>query len=978
VVERDVSRSPLFQVMFSLQNTPDAPALRLGELELSGEGSERRTAQFELSFLLQERPSGLNLAVEYCTDLFDEGTIERMGGHYAELLQSVVRDAGERVCLLQMLTTGEEQQLLVDFNDTKAEYPRDKTVVELFEEQAARTPESVAVVYEGEWLTYGELDRRSNQLGHYLRGLGVKEDMPVAICMERGIELIVGILGIMKAGGAYVPIDPAYPEERIAFMVEDTGSDLVVTGETCREAIRTMEVGSVPRSLKPEHLAYVIYTSGSTGRPKGSKVFHSGVSNLLHWYIREFALTDADKNLIISSIGFDLSQKNILGTLLAGGLLVLPPMKYYDTAEIGRYIEEMGVTIINCAPSAFYPLAEAFHSSGKLDSLRLLILGGEPINYGYLSRWLANRGDKCQVVNNYGPTECTDIACFYRLRDFEKYNRNSVPIGRPNSNVQVYILGGPGQLQPIGVVGEIGIAGAGVGGGYVRDEKLTRSKFVENPFGEGQLYRTGDMGRWLADGNIEFVGRKDDQVKIRGYRIELGEVEGVLRQCPGVSQGVVVAQEEGGAARRLVGYVVTGDMDREGIERYLEKRLPEYMVPRQWVKLEALPLTPNGKVDRKSLPEPGAASALYEEPRYATEAVLARAWEELLGVGRVGINDNFFALGGHSIKIVQLLNRLKTSGYQLELIDLFANQTIQQQAKWLDRDQAARKNDLADGHLLFLKQGSTHSNLFLVPGEDGSTGYMARNMAKIESLHSIYGLEMLGLRKEEKPLATIREIAAQNIQWIRQVQPYGPYILIGHSFGVYVVYEMIKQLEEQNEVVAWAALLDTATENLFADYRDTIMTILFRQLEFWNVIKKDAYPQWAIGWKKELEGATEDELYATAVRLVTERFGNYTIDMDGWLRNFYLRVVNGMIYRPPTGNVKAQLLVVKAEHSNFPLSPADMGWAQHAKNITVMNVKGGHNDLMVDHLDKLVAEADRYLLSHFSYCDIGFFTKSVC
>jgi amino acid adenylation domain-containing protein len=419
----------------------------------------------------------------------------------------------------------------------------------------------------------------------------------------------------------------------------------------------------------PQHLAYVIYTSGSTGRPKGAGVYHRGIVNLAQWYSREFSITTEDRNIIISSPGFDLTQKNFFGTLMSGGTIVIPAISYYDSRQISQCIREQSVTIINCAPNAFYPLAEEEGSPQELASLRLVVLGGEPINLKRLERWITSGDFHAEIVNSYGPTECTDIAAWYRIEEPVKYIGRNIPIGKPNDNVQLYVLNEGLQLQPVGVTGELYISGDGVGAGYLNDKALTASKFIGNPWGGGLLYRTGDIVRRLADGNIEYLGRADEQVKIRGYRIELTEIENVLQECKWVNAAAVVARSDANNTPHLITYIVpNGEFDRDKILTWLRNKLPEYMVPALFMPLEKMPYTNNGKINKKALPAVVLSDQLhtvYTAPRTPLELQLVTIWKQLLDIEQVGIYDSFFDLGGNSIQATRLVSAIKR---ELDLI----------------------------------------------------------------------------------------------------------------------------------------------------------------------------------------------------------------------------------------------------------------------------------------------------------------------
>ena len=688
---RDRSRTPLFQVMFALQNTPEVPTLHLGELVISQERPVRDTTQFDLNIAIRETPAGLKVVAEYCTDLYEEETIGRLMGHYEQLLRSVAARPDQRIGELEMLSSA-ERQLLKEFNATTMDYPRDKTIVDLFEEQILRTPEATAVVFGEERLTYRELDERSNQLGHYLCGRGVGPEMPVPVCMERSPELIIGMLGILKAGGAYVPIDPSYPAERIGYMLEDTEATLVLSNiarggrlpETNVIALDDWsEIGREPVERlavrrTADQLAYVIYTSGSTGRPKGVMIEQRGLVNLVNWHRQEYEVTEASRSTALAGVGFDAFGWEIWPYLSAGSCIYLiPDAVRLSAMELSELYAGKGITHSFIPTAMVADCIAAF--SDRVSSLQYMLTGGDRLGA------VDTSGLGYTVVNNYGPTENTVVATRYRIVGQDK--GKTPPIGRPIANTRIYIVSEEGQLCPVGVEGEMCIAGGQVAQGYWKQPELTAEKFISDPFdaaGDGRMYRTGDIARWLGDGNIEYLGRMDDQVKIRGYRIELGEIESVLVASGLVRQAVVVVQEGVAQEKRLVGYVVMPEenrFDREELLHYMrEQPLPEYMIPSAWVALTELPLTPNRKIDRKALPDPenkAVSGEQYVPPATATEKTLVRIWEELLEVERVGVEDNFFALGGHSLLAIRLVSSMrKELSMEVPLGEVFEHATI--------------------------------------------------------------------------------------------------------------------------------------------------------------------------------------------------------------------------------------------------------------------------------------------------------------
>ncbi|HEV2962264.1 MAG TPA: amino acid adenylation domain-containing protein, partial [Candidatus Angelobacter sp.] len=605
-----------------------------------------------------------------------------------------------------------QRELLYVWNQTEGEYAREKCVHELFEERVERTPDAVAVVHEELHLSYGHLNRHANRLAHYLISLGVKPDDRVAICLERGLEMVIGILGILKAGGAYLPLDPSYPAERLRFMVEDSGPVVVVTQESLRgmvegtgDGTRVVELGVVmnkrggreeernPGGLgrTSQNVCYVIYTSGSTGTPKGVMVEHRALLNHMQWMQREFRYSPNDRILQRTPMSFDASVWEFFAPLLCGGKLVMPRSEVHANVEsLTAILKKEGITVVQMVPMLLAALVEV-GGIAAAEELRLVCCGGELLKTELVERILDQK--HVEIVNLYGPTEATIDATYWR--GMTAPFGAGVPIGRPILNTQMYVLDRRGEAVPVGVAGEIYIGGAGVARGYLKRARLTAERFVPDPYAReagARMYRTGDLGRWLQDGNIEFVGRNDDQVKIRGYRIELGEIEARLAEHEQVREAVVVAREYGNGEKRLVAYMVAESEPDAGelagrLRAYLASRLPEYMVPAAYVRVEAMPLTPNGKLDRKVLPAPEGEAypqRTHEPPQTEMEQILANIWQELLGVDRVGRHGQFFELGGHSLLAVQLVERLRRANLQIEVRALFATPVLSELAATLD------------------------------------------------------------------------------------------------------------------------------------------------------------------------------------------------------------------------------------------------------------------------------------------------------
>ncbi len=688
---------PMFESLLVFENYPvdRAVAECAGDLGLRDVECIEQT-NYPLTLVASLRGE-LMLRLEYDRSRFEEEAIARLLGHLQVLLDGVVSNPMSRLSELPLLTEPERHQLLVEWNATEAEYPKDKCIHEVFEAQVARTPEAVAVLYEDQQLTYVELNTKANQLAHHLHTVGVGPDVLVGMCVERSLEMVIGVLGVLKAGGAYVPIDPSYPKERIAFMVEDARPEVILTQTSLREllpehagviSVRT-EWGSIAQRsnenpgncTSPQNLAYVIYTSGSTGRPKGVSMPHGGLVNLLSWQSR--CSSARIKTLQLTTLSFDVSFQEIFSTFLQGGTVVLCDEGLRgDFDRLVSFVESQQVARLFLPFVALQYLAKsAGHRA--LGEVKEIITAGEQLQ---ITRAIADlcQTTGCSLHNQYGPTESHVVTALPLQRDPASWPALP-PIGQPIANTKIYLLDAHLNPVPVGVAGELHIGGVGLARGYLHRPDLTAERFTPNPFsnwpGE-RLYRTGDLARYRPDGNLEYLGRLDHQVKIRGFRIELGEVEAALVRHPQVREVVVVAQEDTPGDKRLVGYVVGEEPAPTGEElrAQLKKVLPEYMVPAAFVFLDALPLTPNGKVDRKALPAPDVGSQLahrYVAPRNPTEEILVGIWAEVLGAERVGVRDNFFELGGHSILATQVVSRVRQAfDVDLPLRGLFTSPTV--------------------------------------------------------------------------------------------------------------------------------------------------------------------------------------------------------------------------------------------------------------------------------------------------------------
>jgi len=698
--ERSMSYMPLFQLSFMVQNAFSGEAPILQDLNISDWDYDVQSTKYDLSFSVTEFENNLYLLAIYNRDLFDAPTIKRLFRHYQILLDSIVANPQQHIAELSLLTE-EEQRLFAEVNDTQTEYPATKCIHELFEEQAARRPEAIAVVCGGRELTYEELNRQANRLARHLRRLGVGPETMVGVLMERSLEMVIGLLGVLKAGGAYLPLDLNYPKQRLGLMLEETQVGLILTQEQWRKSLpefngavlcldsdhalfRDEEASHLATLNHPESLAFVFYTSGSTGKPKGVMATQRSAVNYLAHIVRDYQVSPDDVVLQTASLSFDASVRDIMGPIVAGAKLVLvPDHDVKDSFALLSKIKEHGVTcILSIVPTMLRSLTDAVAETGTTGAtLRLILTSGESLSLSECARVRALLGEHVSIFNQYGATECTMSSTRYRVP--EALSSGMALAGKPIANSEVYIVDANFRQCPVGVPGEIHIGGVGVARGYLMSPELTALKYVPNPFSKeagGRLYRTGDLGRFLHSGEIELHGRVDRQVKVRGIRIEPGEIETVLNNHENVREAVVIVREDTPGNQRLVAYVVLRQQDNN-LRAFVKARVPDHMVPSCFVVMDRMPVTPNGKVDYAALPIPNEKSfdsgKEFVAPRTPVEETLGQIWREILGIERVGIYDNFFELGGHSLLATQVISRVrKTLKVDLPLRAIFDSPVI--------------------------------------------------------------------------------------------------------------------------------------------------------------------------------------------------------------------------------------------------------------------------------------------------------------
>ena len=829
--DRSLAHNPLFQAMFVLQSE-ELPPLQLPGLKVKHFRVGNTMANFDLTLDIVERDGQLVCLFESHADLFEAETIARMMSHFQNLLAGLVANPEEKISQLPLLGKAERRQLLVEWNNTKTDYPAHRCIQELFEQQVESTPEAVALICEDSRVTYRELNSQANQLANYLRKRGVGPDTRVAICLERSPKMIVALLGILKAGGAYVPLDPDYPQARLKFMLEDARVPVLVTQRALRQTLPLSaavvicldELGKEiagesqdnPQTVATaDNLAYVMYTSGSEGKPKGVAVKHRNVVRLVKNTNYASFATD-EVFLQFAPVSFDAATFEIWGSLLNGARLALMPPAKVSLKELAAALKRYHVTTLWLTAGLFNLMVD--NHLDDLRGLRQLLAGGDILSVPHVRKVFEELPD-CRLINGYGPTENTTFTCCYTVKDLAKVN-GSVPIGYPIPNTSVYILDAWMNPAPVGVPGELHIGGDGLARGYLDRPELNAGRFVRDPFSTvpgARLHKTGDLVRYRATGEIYFLGRIDNQVKVRGFRIELGEIEAALAEHPSVREAVVVARKDEGD-KHLVAFATA----REGRELivdelrgFLQQKLPAHMVPSVFVPLESMPLTPIGKVDRRALPsttgfKPPAKG--FSAPGDELELKLTRIWEKVLNVRPIGIDDNFFELGGHSLLAVRLFAQIEKSfGKNLPLATLFSAPTVRQLARAL-RDEGW---PTTWSSLVPIQPGASRPPFFCVHAAGGNV-LEYRDLARaLGSDQPFYGLQAKGLDGQQEPLTTIKEMAAHYIEEMREVQPEGPYFMGGRSSGGTIAFEMACQLSAVGQKVALLALLDTYPAGYF-------------------------------------------------------------------------------------------------------------------------------------------------------------------
>jgi amino acid adenylation domain-containing protein len=843
--ERNLGYTPVFQVLFNLQHAGEEPApSTLALTPAAGRGTPG--AKVDLTLTVSEMPDGgLLAALGYAADLFDAPTIERMAAQWTRVLAAAATRPDARLSSMELLSD-EERSAMADWNRTARDFSA-RTVLELFDGWVARTPDAPALAYEGERLSFAELDGRARRIAAWLAARGVGAEARVGLCVERSAEMVVALLGIMRAGAAYVPLDPAFPPTRMADMLADAGALLVLAQDSLlpaledvgpgvvsiREAERSAPASAGLPAVRPGSLAYVIYTSGSTGKPKGVAVEHRQLAHYVQAVAERLALPERASYATVSTIAADLGHTSVFGALCGGGCLhVLGAERIGDAASFAAYLAGNPVDVLKITPPHLAALMSGRDAAAVLPR-RCLVLGGEASRAAWVDE-IRGRTPGLRVVNHYGPTETTVGALTYVADpELPETLTGTVPIGRPLANARAYVLDAALRPQPVGVPGELCVGGRGVARGYLGRPALTAERFVPDPFADepgARMYRTGDRARWLADGAVEFLGRIDQQVKVRGFRVEPGEVESVLRSHSAIREAAVLAWSDPLGTTALAAYVVGAEgaaVDADALHQHCAAHLPGYMVPAVFVPLNALPLTPNGKLDRAALPAPEqAAGEGYVVPRDVTELEVARIWAEALGAPRLGANDDFFRLGGHSLLALRMMQRIRERfGRDLPLAALFQHSTVAAFAAALRREGA----DADDGRLLVtLNAGGALPPIIFFPPAGGTVTHYADLARLLGPDQPFLALQAPGVNGGEAPLDTMDAMVERYLDEIRQAQPHGPYWLGGWSAGALTAYEAVRRLRAAGEEVALLAVLDGPAPDALRDEAAPDQVQLFR------------------------------------------------------------------------------------------------------------------------------------------------------
>lgn len=986
----------LFNSIVVFENYPVGSSLleEKDSIEISNvRGFERTNYPLTVSVVPEQE---LSIEISYDTDRFDDHTVSRMLGHFQTLLEGMAANPKRTISTLPLLTPNERHTLLIEWNHTSQDYPCDRCIHQLFEEQVERTPDEIAVVYNEEYLTYQQLNQKANQLAHYLQKKGIQPQQLIGICEERSLDLIVSVLATLKAGCAYVPLAPDYPPQRLAYTLEDAAVSLILTRDSFSsiffESKATIVALDIDESLisqqgknnpaiaiVPDDLAYVIYTSGSTGKPKGVAIAHTNVVSIYSAWQAAYQLNIKAHNILqMASFSFDVFVGDLVRALCSGGKLVLcPPNSLIAPEKLYKLIEKERISLADFVPSVLRGLSVYLEKTyQKLDSLEIVIVGSEPCYIKDYQQFKQFCQPQSRLINSYGVTEATIDSCYFETTEIDLFKTQLVPIGRPYQNTQVYLLDRHLQPVPIGVPGELHIAGDGLAKGYLNLPDLTQEKFIPHPFcnhPHSRLYKTGDLARYLSDGTIEFLGRIDHQIKLRGFRIELPEIESVLNLHPEVQQAVVLLAENSQNDKVLAAYLIAKNqsINASDLRLFLQQRLPGYMIPSAFVVLESFPLTPNGKVDRKAFPKLNREPSNEREfipPRDYIEQQMAQIWSEVLSLHPIGIRDNFFDLGGYSLLAIRLMAQIQQKFQQtLPLAILFEAPTIEQLSNRL----RSAKLSISWPSLVPIQPHGHKPPLFFVPGAGGNLIYLYQLAKALGCERPFYGLQAQGLDGESKILTTMEEIAAHYVKEMMAVQPEGAYFIAGHSFGSLVAFEIAQQLLRQGRKIAFLAILDSYAPLAELEFQPLIaqMSDLQWLTKMVGLVEELVAQPLEIDWKAMESLSWDEQLNHIKDQLVEVNFLPPDIGIKQLRRLVEVFKTQYLINYVPQNVEPTSITLFKTqEFTGQEFLPCDvlqdptLGWQRLASSIEVYTVPGNHITMLDQpHVEILAQKLIPYL-----------------
>ena len=990
--ERDLNRNPLYEVMFVLQNTPTSVQEVCG-LTFRSLDFDSGTSQLDIFLSMAESEEGLTGCLEYNTDIFDLTTITQFIHNFQTLLENIVANPDQHICELSLLTASEQEQLLFKFNQTRADYPQDASLHQLFEQQVELIPDSIALISKSEKLTYRQLNYRVNQLVHYLQKQGVKKETLVALCLERELDMVVGILAILKAGSAYIPLDPTYPVERLNFMLSDSQASLLITKQEILEKLSLSPAKTVcldihkdeidqessenPISIsKADNLAYIIYTSGSTGTPKGVLGTHRGTVNGLHWLWKTYPFTEDEVCCQKTAISFVDSVWEIFAPLLRGiSTVIISNATILDPELFIETLAHHKVTRIILVPSLLRLFLDNYsHLTKKLSQIRLWITSGEvlPVKLVQSFRELM---PFAKLINLYGSSEVSANVTYYDTNLLPK-EAHTVPIGYPIDNTQIYVLNRDLKPTPIKVIGELYIGGDGLAKGYLYRPELTQERFIDNPFVPGnKLYKTGDLVRYLKDGNLEYLGRHDEQVKIRGFRVELSEIETAIAQHPDVQESVVIASNDTQNNQRLVAYIVTDKQDiATQLLTDLQQKLPNYMLPSAFIVLDTFILTPNGKVDKRALQNNDIikqnTTKSFIAPRNFTELSLVKLWENLLNISPIGVTDNFFDLGGHSFLAVRLMAQIQDKfGHKLALSTLFENPTIEKLT--IIVSQPSRQS--SHSPLVAINSSGDKIPFFCMHGAGGNISPYFNLSRRLGEDYPFYALE--DTLEQDRLEISVEETATRYLQEIRKIQPNGPYLLGGHCYGGVLAFEMAQQLHRQGQKVGLLLVIDAILSETRIEYtKDDDAKFLLRTVES---IKTDNNIDFSVPFDK-----LRDLPLIKQLQLINKK-ANFIFsdaEIQDFLQYYKLFKAHVQAMRDYVPLIYAQSLTLfraneeiihDFESPEFYTDDPLLGWGKYSSQpIQTIEVPGDHFSIFVEPHIKELAKHLRICIDN-AVCDIN-------